>query len=381
MFAFSRSPLTALLAIAALGALSACDAVRTPWDKGPSPSVPETPEPLPPGAPGPPPPTEPVTNPDGLGDTGNTSDTPIPADPDTPTSTGSDAPSTDTDTDAHTQTPDDPATDPGTDTSASDNDQTGMANDPDTPQPPAADPVFSYYAPGALLPGSGQGDTDQIVYAPGITFPIADAPAYLQSQVFTFGGGIGGGDQCDVRNFSYPWRDNFCETRSRNRNSPFCPASKIHQGQDIRVGTPSDCVALRQTAPANRTLHRVVAVEDGTISHIGSYSLNLRAGGRIYKYMHMNMAALQVEEYDTVKAGDLIGYVSNDFGGAATTMHLHFEIVQNTADSGWVHVPPYLSLVEAYERRENGVGERIEPSDVAVASAPALIPEGFEIIE
>ncbi len=364
MFASFRDCLPALLALAALGILSACDVVRTPWDDGPPPSVPKPPEPLPPGAPGPPPPTEPVNDPYGLGESGEINDAPIPDDPDTPGGTDSGAPTDETQTDPN----------------AGNSDETDAANGPENPLPPA-EPVFSYYAPGALLPGSGQGNTDQIVHAPGMTFPIAGAPAYLQSQVFTFGGGIGGGDQCDVRNFSYPWRDNFCETRSRNRNSPFCPNAKIHQGQDIRVGTPSDCVALRQTTPANRTLHRVVAVEDGTISHIGSYSVNLRAGGRIYKYMHMNMAALQVEKYDTVKAGDLIGYVSNDFGGAATTLHLHFEIVQNTADSGWVPVPPYLSLVEAYERRENGLGQRIEPADVAVSSAPIVIPDGFEIIE
>ena len=56
-----------------------------------------------------------------------------------------------------------------------------------------------------------------------------------------------------------------------------------------------------------------------------------------------------------------------------TTFHLHFELLQNTADSGWVHVPPYTSLVAAYERRESGIGEEIVPNvAVAAATTPAL---------
>jgi hypothetical protein len=47
-----------------------------------------------------------------------------------------------------------------------------------------------------------------------------------------------------------------------------------------------------------------------------------------------------------------------------------------------VHVPPYLSLVSAYERRENGPGEQLEP-DIGIASTQDVfvIPEGYEIIE
>ena len=137
---------------------------------------------------------------------------------------------------------------------------------------------------------------------------------------------------------------------------------------------------MRSTAKADRTLHEVVAVEDGVISNVGSYSISLRAGGRIYKYLHLNMAKLKVKTGDTVTAGQSLGFVSNDFGGSATTFHLHFEIVENTAGHGWAHVPPYLSLVKAYERRENGPGEQVE-QNVAVASAPIVIPEGMEIIE
>ncbi|MEP6273876.1 M23 family metallopeptidase, partial [Hyphomonas sp.] len=192
---------------------------------------------------------------------------------------------------------------------------------------------------------------------------------------------VAGGDQCDARNYDYPWRDNFCEVRSANRTSPYCPQPKVHQGQDIRVGTPQECNTLRRTAASDRTFHKVVAVSDGVISHVGTYSVNLRAGGRIFKYMHMNMDKLQVKAGDTVQAGQHIGYVSNDFGGTPTTFHLHFEITQNDGGAGWVHVPPYLSLAKAYERREGGPGEMVEAGTVGVAATPFVIPEGMKIIE
>ncbi|MEM1106355.1 MAG: M23 family metallopeptidase [Pseudomonadota bacterium] len=328
------------LSIAACGIalLGGCDAVRYPGDGGEPPRTPPT---VDPDAPPPPPPSEPVLDPYGTGETGGEDDLdPLPVSD--PVDTG------------------------------------------DTLAPPAVDePVeftFSYFAPGSLTPGSGTGAPDQIVHAPGLVFPIRTAPAYLQSMVWGFGGGVGGGDECDPRNYTYPWRDNFCETRTSNRSSPFCPLGRIHQGQDIRVGTPSECEILRGTAEDDRMLHEVVAVEDGVVYEIGTYTVKLRSGGRIFRYMHLNMDALQVSAGDSVLAGDVLGYVSKDFGGTPTTFHLHFEIIQNTEEHGWVHVPPYLSLVEAYERREGGPGEFIDTA-IAAASAPVFPPDDLIIIE
>lgn len=270
-------------------------------------------------------------------------------------------------------------------------DTTDTADGSDASAAPEPTIVFSYFTPGHLIPGSGTGANDrETVFSPEMRFPIKSDPAYLQSQVWSFGGGVKGGDQCDPRNYEYPWRDNFCETRSANRNSPYCPVARIHQGQDIRVGTAEGCNQMRRTAAADRAMYDVVAVEDGVIQSIGTYTVTLRAGPRIYKYMHMNMRALQVSEGDTVTKGQKLGYVSNDFGGTPTTFHLHFEMLQNTAESGWVHVPPYTSLEAAYERRENGIGEKVEPN-VAVASAPVpdilrgpdapKITEGFVVVD
>lgn len=385
-----RTRLSAIGLSAVLMLLGGCDFVRLPGDGGPPPQTPEPGPAIPPGAPGPPPP-EPGEDPWALppleGEETPAVDpvdgTPAeeePASPEAPVeeTPGGETPAEETPAE-DPALPEEPGTDPG------EPETPGPEPEPEPePQPepePVVEPVFSFHAPGALLAGSGGGFSEQIVHAPGIVFPIKSAPAFLQSQVFMFGGGVAGGDQCDARNYEYPWRDNFCETRSANRGSPFCPVNKIHQGQDIRVGTAADCNTLRRQSAAARGIHEVVAVEDGVISSIGTYTVKLRGEGSIYNYMHLNMNRLAVTAGQFVKAGDLIGYVSNDFGGTPTTIHLHFEITQNTAGNGWVHVPPYLSLVEAYERRENGPGEQLEP-EIGIASAPEwVIPEGYEIIE
>jgi len=89
---------------------------------------------------------------------------------------------------------------------------------------------FTYHPPGQLVPGSGQGLATATVHAPGIRFPIESAPAYLNSQVWGAGGMHGpGGGQCASSNYSYPWRDNYCETRSWSM--PLCPSGTGIRGR------------------------------------------------------------------------------------------------------------------------------------------------------
>jgi murein DD-endopeptidase MepM/ murein hydrolase activator NlpD len=243
---------------------------------------------------------------------------------------------------------------------------------PETPATPApVTPSFYYFRSGNLAPASGTGSTEMAVLVPNMLFPIKDAPAVAQTQVYRWGGGIKGGDQCDVRNFAAPWRDNYCETRSTTNTTPWCAKTGVHLGQDIRVGTPEGCKAERTTKAADRMRYEVVAVEDGFVSNVGSYSVTLHAdsGDRIYRYLHLNMAKLKVSTNQTVKKGDVIGYVSNDFGGTPTTLHLHFEIKLNTASNGWQYAPPYGSLLEAYKRRENNPGAQVA-DDFVVATTP-----------
>ncbi len=241
-----------------------------------------------------------------------------------------------------------------------------------SPSPSAVAASFLYFTPGVLEPGSGLGAKDSTkILVPDLLFPIKSAPAFAQSQVYRYGGGVKGGDQCDVRNFRAPWRDNYCENRSTSATTPWCSQKGVHLGQDIRVGTPEGCKAEVKAKAADRARYEVVAVEDGVITNVGSYSITLRAsaGGRIYRYLHLNMKKLKVATGQTVKKGDVVGYVSNDFGGTPTTLHLHFEIKLNTAENGWAYAPPYASLLAAYQRREANPGEPVADNFV-VASSP-----------
>lgn len=412
-----------LIAISAL-ALAACDAVRVPGDGR---ELPEPAAPIPDGAPGPAPPMVPVNDPWNEGDDAPVDpvDDPEPEDeppvdetptedPDAPTlpvdPVDPEAPvegETDPDpaptegepldsdpvgpepTDPEQPDPEpvdpepvdpdpvDPEEEAPTDPVEDEAPETDTEPEPETPvspPPPPAPVKFEYYAPGNLIPGTGFGRGDDTVYAPDMLFPIKSAPTFPQSMVYRAGGAVGG-DQCDASNYDTPWRDNFCETRSSNRNTPLCPTNKVHQGQDIRVGTASDCNALRGQSPRDRGLHEVIAVEDGIIQHIGTYSVKLKGTetGNIYSYLHLNMRRLRVSALDTVEAGDTLGFVSNDFGGTPTTFHLHFEMKAPIEGEGIVHVPPYMSLVAAYERREAGVGLLVEDDTVEVASAPIIV--------
>jgi MYXO-CTERM domain-containing protein len=226
---------------------------------------------------------------------------------------------------------------------------------------------FSYDPPGQLVAGSGKGRVDAQIYAPGIRFPIETGPAFANSQVWGHGGNSGpaNSSQCDAENFVYPWHDNYCETRTYSM--PLCPAGTGHQGQDVRA---ADC---------KKGVHTTVAVVDGTITSIGTYSVYLTADdGTRFDYLHMQ--DLLIKQGQRVKRGDPMGKVSNQFGTSSTTVHLHFNIHQNVAGVGAVYVPPYLSLAQAYDTLLNGPaidagagdGAAPPPSAPAIPGAPPL---------
>ncbi|AUX35901.1 MULTISPECIES: M23 family metallopeptidase [Sorangium] len=202
------------------------------------------------------------------------------------------------------------------------------------PTAAAADP-FSYHPAGELVPGSGEGRADGVVYAPAMRFPLEEGPAFANSQVYSKGGSAGPrGGQCDADNYAYPWRDNFCESRSWAM--PLCPSGAGHQGQDVR---PPTCEAGK---------YWVVAVADGIITSIGGYSVYLTGeDGTRYDYLHMS--DVQVSVGQGVSRGERIGKVSNVFGGTPTTIHLHFNVRQPLSGVGMVYVPPYTSLVASYQ--------------------------------
>ncbi len=223
----------------------------------------------------------------------------------------------------------------------------------------SASPVAAQftYDPAGDLEGTEPGRVDMHVYAPGIRFPIESGPAFANSQIYGHGGYMGpGGGECDGANFAYPWHDNYCETRSWDM--PLCPTGMGHQGQDIRA------------ASCTGGVHPTVAVADGTITNIGSYSVYLTtADGTRFDYLHMSHLLVSVG--DTVRRGQPIGMVDNQFGGESTTHHLHFNIRQSVSGVGSVYVPPYMSLVQAYATLVGGG----EPTMPPVTTGPRLMAE------
>src|SRR5499427_10373666 len=270
--------------------------------------------------------------------------------------------------------------------------------------------VFTYYSPGDILPGTGfrrkGGVADYTVYSK-IRFPLADAPAFANSQSFMnwgncegtgrSGAGMRGAYRCRVNgqilisdesaaeNYSYPWRDNFCETR--NFYVGQCPAGLGHQGQDIR---PAFC---KQRVPgANRCepyLHDVVAVRDGAVLRAPNqealYIVTNAANERIrFRYLHMLPRQFDADGMVSgrlVREGEVIGKVGNFFRRErATTYHLHFDM-QVPTRYGWVFVNPYMTLVAAYERLIRGRGEEIREEETregvptaSIKQPPATIP-------
>ena len=223
---------------------------------------------------------------------------------------------------------------------------------------------FPHNAATQLVANSGSGYNDTSNWAPGICFPLAQTPDYANSQVYSPGGdhyptasATSHGAQCDSANYSYPWKDNFCESRSQ-WNNPVCVAGTGHQGQDIR---PTTC---------QKDTYWAVATEDGVITQIGSYTVALTGNGsphRIYRYLHMLKSSVHVAVGDHVVRGQKLGLVSNNLGVSNgvqqyTTIHLHFEVriaqAETMADGTQLtanaFVPPYTALVDAYQRKLAG---------------------------
>ncbi|MEM9014965.1 MAG: M23 family metallopeptidase [Pseudomonadota bacterium] len=263
---------------------------------------------------------------------------------------------------------------------------------PSEPAPEPAGVTLPHNSPGTLLlrqPGDigtarnfGKfGVTDPSVVAPLMRFPIDRGPAFLNSQIFMFGGGgynAGGGEvhnngnvgqENDARNFQYPWYDNFCEVR--NWGNDLCGVGTGHRGQDIRPATCENGAFM------------VVAPEAGYVRRIGDTHLVEIYGdsGLVYRMLHIDRPlAAGIVKDARVTAGQVIGPVSNKTGSTSrsTTVHLHFEIWHGLAN-GLVNIgagplPPYTSLVEAYLDLMEDHPEQFDPvpppANVAACRAP-----------
>jgi murein DD-endopeptidase MepM/ murein hydrolase activator NlpD len=273
-------------------------------------------------------------------------------------------------------------------------------------RPPEQSEAFTYHSPGDIIPGTGfrrkGGVADYTVYS-RIRFPIAEAPAFANSQSFMNWGNCeatgraGAGkldgvsayrcrvsgqtlisDESATANYSYPWRDNFCE--HRNFYVGQCPGGLGHQGQDIR---PASC--KQRIQGANRCepyLHDVVAVRDGVVLRAprqeALYIVVNAPNERIrVRYLHMLPRQFDADGMlsgRVVREGEVIGKVGNFFKRErATTYHLHFDL-QVPTRYGWVFVNPYMTLVASYERLIQARGQEIKEQDVREDVPTASIP-------
>lgn len=217
--------------------------------------------------------------------------------------------------------------------------------------------TLDIHAPGSLKNNDGVGLPNRTDYAPGMGVAFVEHPTILRSQVNESGGGAVGGDQCANSNYldhdggAYDWWDTYCERRGKERTS-LCPRKRVHQGLDIVGGTQQTC--RQNVADGRQGLSmvdnvRVTAVADGEIGAIGRYTVRLNTKHGLFRYMHLNMNRLAVSEGQVVRKGDFIGYMSRDFGGYATTYHLHLELWKDLGQ-GNTPVPLYFTYALAQAR-------------------------------
>ena len=229
---------------------------------------------------------------------------------------------------------------------------------------------FTFRPPGSIIVNSGyhkqSGRADLTAYSQ-IRFPL-ETPAFVHSQRRR-----SSGDKSDLPSSEYPWRDNFCESRSFSVGQ--CANGFGHQGEDIRPGAcPS-----REDGPVGCDPRQqpIFAVRDGVVirspkQQAATLQINTRTEHIRFRYMHMNPSAMDSDGLLSgrrVAEGEKIGVVSNYLDHPnGTSRHLHFDVQVFTRD-GWIWVSPYVTLISAYERAIRGRGREIGPE---IASAPTV---------
>jgi hypothetical protein len=230
----------------------------------------------------------------------------------------------------------------------------------DRPVGPSAD--FTYRPSGDIIPNTGyrkQGGHPDIIAYSQIRFPLEKAPATVRSQSY------GKRDKSEPSAGGYPWRDNFCESRSFEAWQ--CAGGHGHQGEDMRA--PECPLGNEGGERCNLKRQGVVAVRDAAVlrgpkDQAATLQVNGRTEHIRFRYMHMNPSVMNADRLLSgrmVTEGERIGVVSNYLDHpAGTSLHLHFDIQVFTRD-GWIWVSPYVTLVSAYERLIRGRGREIGP--------------------
>jgi murein DD-endopeptidase MepM/ murein hydrolase activator NlpD len=103
----------------------------------------------------------------------------------------------------------------------------------------------------------------------------------------------------------------------------------------------------------------VLAISDGEITRIhtnrlGGKVLYLRSYGGEYDfyYAHLDAYAPGIEEGQTVRQGDVLGFVGNTGNARRTPPHLHFQVLRQSGRGRGTPVNPYRLFQQSdlYER-------------------------------
>src|ERR1700722_17504183 len=151
---------------------------------------------------------------------------------------------------------------------------------------------FSYRPVGDIIASSGfrkQGGRVDLTAYSQIRFPIRKTPAFVRSQSF------GKRDKSEQPSGSYPWRDNFCESRSFEVGQ--CPAGFGHQGEDIRPGA---CTGNNDEDHCDPKQQAVVAVRDGVVirsltQQAATLQINSSTEHIRFRYMHMSPSSMDAD--------------------------------------------------------------------------------------
>ena len=120
-------------------------------------------------------------------------------------------------------------------------------------------------------------------------------------------------------------------------------------GFEERRGGDRPHEAVDMLAPRNTPVY---AVENGTIAKLfyskagGLTIYQFDPSGRLcYYYAHLERYAEGLRDGQTVKQGEVIGYVGTSGNAPAGTPHLHFAVFELNADKKWWQgkpLDPYL---------------------------------------
>lgn len=136
--------------------------------------------------------------------------------------------------------------------------------------------------------------------------------------------------------------------------------TREHEGQDILA--PEGSYIVSPT--------KAVVIRTGSGDDAGKYVYTANPGGETFAYMHLDKIAEDLGSGDTLKRGDLIGYVGNTGNASGGPDHLHFEI-----RDGRKPTDPYPRLTREFTLKErmDAIEEILEDSEDEEDEAEALV--------